>query len=137
MESAAPLKDRVWAIEESIGDRVSRYLLRFEPNGWAIFYVDHEWGALTITSDWGSWSHVWGGGPKSWGHPTFLDFVRDRSDCHYLADKLSYGRTRQVVDVKETRRALLQEAALMRHRMDIGRDELAAPGDAAFATNAV
>lgn len=117
----APLKDRVKSVEESLGDAVNRYLLRFEPNGWAIFYVDHEWGALTITSDWGSWSHVWGGGPKSWGHPTFLDFLSDRAGCDYLADKLSYGRTRDVVDVKRTRKELRDEVLRLRREDSIER----------------
>jgi hypothetical protein len=119
----APLKHRVKSVEESIGDAVSRYLLRFAPNGWAIFYVDHEWGGLTITSDWGSWSYLWGGGPKSWGHPTFLDFVRDRADCNYLADKLSYGRTRDVVDIDETRKALRAEVVRRRREGSFDRHE--------------
>jgi hypothetical protein len=87
------------------GGVVDRYRYRFWPHGWAVFYVDH-WGMVTINSDWGTWGHAWGGSPKTWGDPTFTHFLRRMSSPHYLADKLSYGRTRQVPDPEATEKAM-------------------------------
>jgi hypothetical protein len=117
------LVTRVKQVEVFQSESVNRYLFRFHPYGWAIFYVDHEWGGLTITSDWGSWSHVWGGGPKTWGNATFVDFLKDRTSCHYLADKLSYGRTRQVPDPDATFKALGSEIIYRRRAGDLNRDK--------------
>jgi len=85
-------------VEKHESSVVNRYLFRFKPYSWAIFYIDHEWGGMTINSDWGSWSYNWAGGPTAWGRDTFLEFLQERSSSEYLADKLSYGRTREVPD---------------------------------------
>lgn len=99
------LIEQVRSARTSEGDEVDRHWFRFWPFGWAAVYVDH-WGILTIASDWGSWSHAWGGSPKTWGAPTFNDFLRGMSSPHYLADKLSYGRTRTVPDPDATEKAM-------------------------------
>lgn len=86
--------------------------ISFRPHGWARFIIDDTLGALTIDSDWGSWSHVWGGGPSYWGTKTFTEFLRDRKAFHYLTDKLHYGgRTRELVDGDATKKALLKKVA--------------------------
>lgn len=94
------LRDRLESVEET---QTLTIFMRFKDYGWARFNIDNKLGSLAIQSDWGSWQHVWGGGPSSWGSPTFVDFLKDRDACHYLTDKLHYGgRTRSVVDGKAT-----------------------------------
>lgn len=96
--------------------------MTFKSHGWARFNIDGKLGALTIQSDWGDWQHVWGGGPGSWGHPTFTDFLKDRAGCHYLADKLYYGRDdRAVIDGDETRKRLFEKILRARRAEDIGK----------------
>lgn len=123
-QQTIPLIRRVRHAETFESECVNRYLFRFHPHGWAIFYVDHDWGGLTITSDWGSWSHIWGGGPAQWGRPTFLEFLSDRSSCNYLADKLSYGRTRDVPDEKATAEGMKQYLVNLQEQEGMTPDEM-------------
>lgn len=119
----AALKDRVSSAYEAGTDDVTKYYIRFEPFGWAVFYIDHPLGGLTITSDWGSWSYLWSGGPKQWGHPTFVDFLRDRASSGYLADKLSYGRTRHVPDDDATWKGMAEHIIERRRDRNIDKHE--------------
>lgn len=64
--------------------------------GWALCTVNDETGELTITSDWGNWSHRWPTDPRSLGYPTLTHFLaaRESSGKHwdeYLARKLTLG----------------------------------------------
>src|SRR5690606_22618574 len=62
----------------------------------------------------GNWQYVWGGGPATWGYPTFLDFLK-RGNYHYLTDKLHYGgRKRTVIDEDATRKAMVRRIAQAR-----------------------
>ncbi len=103
-----PLKDRIHRID---GCDVKSFHVLFTEGAWktwAIFYVDESTGTLAIVSDFGSWSHRWGGGPQHWGAPTFLEFLKGASEG-YIADKLCYGRTRELVDADATGKAMMED----------------------------
>ncbi len=120
------LKLRIRKAVEFVTAEVSRFEMWFEPHGWAVFYVDHSWGALTITSDYGVWSHTWGSNPKTLGAPSFLAFIMGKNgkppSYHYLADKLSYGtEPRRVPDVDGTIKGMLREVLMLRRQDSIGK----------------
>lgn len=96
--------------------------MNFDQGGWARFDIDSRLGALTISSDWGDWSHVWGGDPKTWGHPTFVEFLKDRASCHYLADKLYYGHNdRDVIDGDASKKPLRAKIVSARREQTIDK----------------
>jgi hypothetical protein len=96
-------------IRSSVKGVVSRYRVYFENHGWAYMVVDEELGSLYIQSDWGNYAYTWGGGPKNWGNPSFVNFLLTCSP-DYLAEKLTYTMDREEVDIEGTRKNLLEHA---------------------------
>lgn len=88
-------------------DRYGPILRLCIPN--AVAYVDLEHNRLTITSDWGHWSYVWGAPPRA------LDvFLFERTHFDYLADKLFMGEPRErrfVYDERKTKSELRRQLA--------------------------
>jgi hypothetical protein len=98
------LSERIVSVVESL---VHKYYFRFDMYGWATFVVDGHHGDLLINSDWGKWCHTWGGGPKSWGSPTFIEFLKS-TNPDYLANKLGYDTETEEIDAEATRRKMKQ-----------------------------
>lgn len=68
--------------------------------GWALCTVNDTTGELLITSDWGSFSHLWN--PKHLGSPSLTQFIADRQGCDYLANKLLGREDARVLDADAT-----------------------------------
>ncbi len=75
--------------------------------GGAVFRVDEDIGSLTVDSDWGTYSYVWGHGGRN--GRSLLDFLRTCSDG-YMASKLLSGRREEVFDVPAMRREMKAHA---------------------------
>lgn len=75
--------------------------------GWVFFYIDEDFGTLTVHSDHGDWVHTWN--PAHTGHPTLKDFIIS-ADEHYLTGKLTMGRTKDKWDPQGTRQNLIDTA---------------------------
>lgn len=88
--------------------------------GWACCTVNDRTGELSIQSDWGDWSYRWDIGGLGKGK-TLTEFICDRTDIDYLANKLNRGRS--VFDAEGTIRRL--RAEIVTHRRDDGQIQLA------------
>lgn len=111
--SRKTLKERLVSVTETM---VKKYYFRFSEYGWATIVVDDAHGDLLINSDWGKWCHTWGGGPRSWGYPTFTEFLVSASP-DYLANKLGYETETRERDVEATRKRLKDQSfELMNHQ---------------------
>jgi hypothetical protein len=86
--------------------------------GWALATVNDETGELAIQSDWGTWSYRWH--TDHLGQPTLTHFIGLRSDCHYLADKLTGRADRELFDSQRTVDHMQRELA--KKRLAWGRD---------------
>lgn len=106
------LRDRLRSVEESV---VKKFYFRFTHYGWATIVIDDAHGDLLINSDWGKWSHTWGGGPKHWGTPTFTDFLCGTNPW-YIAEKLGYGIETMETDVDAM--AIEMKKSIIRSRIE-------------------
>jgi hypothetical protein len=87
---------------------------------WALFFVDEQSNTLSIVSDWGNWSYMWG--PTAWSFKEFLVQMSTRvQDGYpgYLLEKLTHGQ-KEELDYDATFKAM--EAVMQK-----ARDAL--PGD--------
>lgn len=129
------LRDRIHSVHER---QVQSFHVLFTEGSWktwAIFYVDEDAAALAIVSDFGNWSHVWGGPRAHRSGKTMLEFLRSASP-HYIADKLLYGgRTREVANEKKTLSRMRSRVLEWRRAREIERDDAREMWDdiAAFA----
>lgn len=102
--------------------------------GWALCTINETTGELTVCSDWGNWTYLWGhsGMPQSsysfLQREGLLEFIGDRSDggCDYLAMKLtSDGRSNGRDDAKrfDAHKTCLKFKEMLRERRrEVKRD---------------
>ena len=94
------------------------YSLRFESYGWATVIVSDMTGMLSITSDWGNWSHRWNPAHLGTPPPSLTEFIA-RGSYDYLANKLIPGGESTVLDIDETKLEWKREILRQRRANDI------------------
>jgi len=103
---------------------VTRYALFWRPCGYAMIFVDHVYGVLSIYSDIGSWSHAWPNGKSCWGTETFEDFLCDLSSVEYLVNKLMTREERHEFDDERTRKEMLSELERARTEGEVSESDV-------------
>lgn len=123
----APIAER-YPVKSRSKHTADVYSFRFgEPPSswttWAIVTICDATGELSIQSDWGNFAYRWN--TSALGHPTLTDFLRDRADTWYLANKLTQEHRQEctVVDEKATRAGVLRSILQARREeaLDAGR----------------
>ena len=75
--------------------KIDAYNLANPEYSYALCYVDSEKGALSIISDYGNWSYLWGTQSLPKGK-TFKEFLKGISHPAYIAQKLFGGNCWEV-----------------------------------------
>lgn len=95
--------------------------------GWALATINDATGELTIQSDWGNWAYRWphrGMAEINGRRETLTEFIAGRfgarTECDYLANKLTTHEERHVFDAELTVEWLRSE--LCKHRLEQGRN---------------
>lgn len=80
-----------------------RYLLRFEPNGWANIVIDDR-GFFDCQSDWGDYCHVW----AHHGRSSFKAFLMELDASYFLLKTSKRDTFYYEESVKEHKQAVLR-----------------------------
>ncbi len=108
------------------GNPIRGYYCRFPEWSnccWANFYLDTAMGTLTVSSDWGDYSHRWGRSGNA-SYKTFDEFIAS-CDSSYITTKFSYDRREEfnVFKVAETVNDLRKEVVEARQRDELTEAE--------------